>query len=135
MVNLYGIPVDKLTDNLWERIEPLLKLSCDGAGTEDPDDVRDWVLDRSVQLWVLADTEIEGVLITEISMYPKISIARVRHYSGPMSQPIYTMISEVVSAWAKAQGCSKLELWGRPGWERLAGQSVSRSFFVIQSEL
>jgi hypothetical protein len=135
MFNLYGIPADKVTGALWERVEPLLKLSCDGAGTEDPDDVRDWVLDRSVQLWILADTEIEGVMITEINMYPKISVARVRHYSGPMSQAIYTTVSRVVSEWAKAQGCSKLELWGRPGWERLAGQSVSRSFFVIQSDL
>jgi hypothetical protein len=136
MIDVYGIPEDLLSPNLWEFAVLFIQASCDQTGTEDIEDIYKWIKDRSVQLWIVAEDDLPvSACITEIHKYPKISICTVRHYGGKLTKEIYDQLSWVVSTWAKGQGCSRLQLLGRPGWQKLAGAKISRSFFVLQSDL
>jgi hypothetical protein len=136
MIEVHGIPERFLTDFLWGFAEPFIKASCDGAGTENSSHIYAWIKNQSAQLWIVTEDDLPiAACVTEIQVFPKMKICTVRHYGGRLDQEIYKTLSGVVSSWAKAHDCERLQLLGRPGWQKLAGNTVSRSFFVLQTNL
>ena len=84
------------------------------------EDMLEGLLTKDQQLWIAFDDEgIHGFCVTEVLIYPQTKTL-VLHFTGgkdfdewlPDGYP-------KLQQFAKDTGCSKIESYGRPGWEKM----------------
>jgi hypothetical protein len=108
---------------IWPKVEAQLRRACDRAdGRYAVDDVLAALLRREMQLWIAVNRSdpdrIEAVCVTEIVNYPQEKRCGLVFCAG--RNPGHWLDHlDGIATWARAQGCTALELQGRPGWERL----------------
>jgi hypothetical protein len=139
-MDLVGVPANQLTDFIWRLVEGYIDEALHVVGDlETLSAVRDWLEQRVLQLWVLTeDGTVIGALTTEIVVYPNATACRIRHMGGRLNSEVIKTISSVVIPWAKAQGCCKVEVWGRPGWEKVGQKvlpNVKRTTVVMHGDI
>lgn len=105
---------------VWPIVEPwlakALKYGPDLYGTED---VKELVANQSMLLWLAIDEkEIIGFCIVSIVKYPRALIGDIHWSGGAVHKGRYWLdeMFEVLKAWAKHSGCTKLGGGGRRGW-------------------
>ena len=83
-----------------------------------------WFKDKekaTMQLWIAFDPndkEIKCVTVTEIRQYPKYKVCDCKITTGTSYKAWVDFMDNVVN-WARSLGCKKMELFTRPGWERV----------------
>jgi hypothetical protein len=112
---------EKVKD-VWILVKDLIQKSCDRAGGfADADDVKQWLEQGTMQLWVAWDNEVKRVkcvCVTEIRQYPKYKVCDCRITTGESYRSWVNFMDNVVE-FAKKEGCKKMEIFTRPGWERI----------------
>jgi hypothetical protein len=82
------------------------------SGTYTFEDVKQGVVEGRFQLWPAPNS----VVITEIQEYPQ---ARWLHlFIGAGNLPELQIMLPIIEAWGRSQGCTRISLTGRKGWER-----------------
>lgn len=85
-----------------------------------PESVMTFLRSADLQLWILFHRgQPDAFIITEIVHRPARSVLIVKFGAGKMPPQAAEMFRAVVIPWAKMYGCSRVEVWGRPGWARL----------------
>ena len=82
------------------------------GGTHRPADVLDLVISGHAQLW--ANEGAAGV--TQLVPTPIANICR--YWLGGGEMDALKALDEPIEAWAREQGCTRIEIQGRRGWER-----------------
>lgn len=103
-------------DEHWFWIEPLLKR------IENPD----WTLahvkadlrSAKAQVWALSDGAPVGVVITRIENYHDVRFGLLWIAAGNGLEHARLML-EPIERWFKEKGCTRCEIAGRKGWERV----------------
>ena len=107
---------------VWILVEDLIQKACDRAGAfADAKDVKRWLEKGTMQLWVAFDNKdkkIKCVCVTELRQYPKYKVCDCRITTGTDYKSWVNFMDNVVN-WARAIGCKKMEIFTRPGWERV----------------
>jgi hypothetical protein len=116
---IYGVFADDVL-SVWDRIAPLLEKAIHYSdGKYNLEKIKEGVLARILQVWVAERTNtITTCMVTEIKNYPTDTRLTVVFYAGE-SVKEYMHFKEVLYQWAREHGCSSVELYGRPGWERV----------------
>ena len=78
-------------------------------------DVFDRCADGQMQLW-LGGLPLDGVAVTEIVVYPRKKEGRIVFGAGSLERGQAGL--DTVLGWMRQEGCSAVEIIGRPGWER-----------------
>lgn len=105
---------------VWPIIEPWLKSALTyGPDLYGTDDIRKLVEDQRMILWLAIDeNEIIGFCIVSIVQYPRCVVGDI-HWTGGAHHKgrkwLHEMF-EVLKAWGRASGCTKLGGGGRRGW-------------------
>lgn len=116
-------------------IEPVISPDVDGrwpsvatyvaravVHSASPEPVESWrasCRDGRRQLWVITKNECTiGVVITEIYETQRGLTCALPIAAADNLAEAITAVSELIEAWARAEGCVRLEGWGRPGWSR-----------------
>jgi hypothetical protein len=141
MIKLINIPKE-LIDNVWVQVEPDIKSALDRSGNyANPDHFNEWLNKGLAQLWILWDEEAEkpnkyhGVVVTEVINRPLIKICNIRIMVGKGRENWQHYIS-IIEDFAKKNGCDKMELIARPGWERVLKQfNYTKSHVVLDKYL
>ena len=87
-----------------------------------------------MQLWVAWDNEekkVRCVCITEVRQYPKYKVCGCKITTGSSFKK-WVDFMDFVMEWAKQEGCRKMEIHTRPGWERVL---KSKGFFKTHVQL
>lgn len=119
-VKLLGISYNHI-DALWETILPYLIKTleyCDNKYSIK--NIYNCLKNRDMQLWVAHGDE--GILsfgITQIINYPTQKRLGLLFIGGKELMK-WAHFCEPIKQWAKEQGCTSIECFGRPGWEPLA---------------
>lgn len=95
---------------LLERLEKALAV----RGTQTVNHVLDAARDGRAQLW-------EGerlLLVTEVEDYPLFRVLRYATVAGDMNEADLIALQARADAWGRAEGCTRAEAIGRPGWDR-----------------
>lgn len=119
----------------WPHVWPMLeKVPQEEMGVGD---ILHHLREKNLQLWIVVreEKEIEGALLTEIIHHPLMSVVRVRMAAGRRAKVWWKLASEIVGPWAKAYGCSKVEVVGRPGWERWSGGRLKKVGVVLRGDI
>ena len=92
-------------------------------------DVAKAIIEGHAQHWRGRKSEI----VTEIRSYPLAKICRIWLAGGDMDELVNQMLPDV-EAWAKANGCSRMEVVGRKGWKRVL-KDYREPYAVLTKEL
>jgi hypothetical protein len=117
-LRLVGIPLENLLEN-WPIAKQMLNPSlyyADGKYTMD--DIFNGLRAREMQLWfVESDTEIKCALITQIHKYAHDSRLVILFLAGFEFNDVMELWGDLAD-FAREKGCSSIEMYGRPGWEK-----------------
>ena len=107
---------------VWILVKDLIQKACDYSdGFADAEDFKKWLEQGTMQLWVAWDNEekkVRCVCITEIRQYPKYKVCDCKITTGTNFKS-WVDFMDLVMKWAQKQGCKKMEIFTRPGWERI----------------
>ena len=120
-VELWRIPEDSV-DALWPMLEPLLEKATNRTPKVNTESI---LYEASVgvcQLWVFYDrneSEILAAFATHICMYPSdYKTIKILCLGGKELKKWKHLISGIED-WALEEGCSAVEIVGRPGWGKV----------------
>jgi len=84
------------------------------------DDIKKGLINSPQQLWIAYDEgEIYGAVVTEVFNYPSMK-ALIMHFTGGKKLIRWKKpMLELLQRFAKDHGCSVIESYGRPGWEKV----------------
>ncbi len=100
------------------------------------EDIHQLILDKQMQLWGVHDGDLKAVFITQVVEYIRIKRLRLVLIGGHEMDGWEQIVSESMDKFAKENGCSGIELWGRKGWlKRLAKYGYQEYETVIIKEL
>jgi hypothetical protein len=89
-------------------------------------------------LWVVVDDNMKVALITEILEYPQKRTLAVP-FCGGEEHLIDQWLPDIVRAMddhARHNGCVSVEIFGRPGWEKiLKGYDYKKRYVVLEREI
>ncbi len=98
----------------WERLSPLIQQALDRDGnTHSLEDLKKLVLSGKAQFWPTKNS----VGISEILSTPKCRTLSVWLAAGKMDEVLE--LAEAAAKFGKSQGCQKMRVSGRKGWERV----------------
>ena len=119
-----SLVIQEHIESVWPKIEEYMHGAAKYTyGRFTKEDILVEVLTKPQQLWIAFDEQdnnaIYGAVVTEIIDYPRMR-ALVMHFTGGKDLPKWKaeMLS-LLRRFSKDQGCSIIESYGRPGWEKV----------------
>jgi hypothetical protein len=105
-------------DMLAVRLEKAIQYTGEDYTLED---ALEFLREAMWQLWALENIngDLHSLCITRLMQYERVSVLYVVIAEGQIDTRWAPAI-EVLSSYAKTQGCKRLEAWGRRGWEKAA---------------
>lgn len=117
MTHLDPIPAERVEAN-WHFAEPWVRSAVEAAALlETVDSYRARCLAQTAQLWLIRDDCVIGAAITEVYDSPKGLTCAVPVVAAVGLDEIAPAFDQI-EAWAKAEGCVRMEGCGRLGWVR-----------------
>lgn len=117
LARLYGVPSPHV-ESVWPHIEVFIEDALDYSdGKYSLTSIKQSLLDRQMQLWVMMDHKYRAAGVTSINDYPCKSVATVM-FGGGEELSYFVEGIKGIEEWAKSAGCESLEVWGRPGWKK-----------------
>ena len=121
-------------DYIWPMAEKYIDDACKGHGGYNASDVKRYIREGSMQLWMANAKESNKVIcvcVTEIRKYPNFKVCDLRIAIG---QEFHRWVDfmDKICEWAKRNGCRKMEIFARPGWERIL---KNKKFFKTHVQL
>lgn len=102
-------------------VEAILAPSVATNPLEDLDDVMAEIDGGQAQAWAVTDGDtIRAIVVTKTFASPGHRQCFIAHCAGEGVQEWIGYLG-VIEEWARLQGCDSIELYGRPGWQRLLG--------------
>ncbi len=122
---------------VWPRVAPELERALAYSDGENSiEDVLDRLMDARMQLWV-ARSGIDqlGFGVTEIDSYGQFTVCRIVLLVGE-DFDLWVGVITGLERWALEQGCTALEWWGRPGFEKPMRQyGYTKRYVVMRKRL
>lgn len=120
-------------DSLWPQVRPHIeRVVAESRGECTVDDIRDFLHDRVMQLWIAYDANkaIKACMVTQIIHYPRRKLLRIVILSGEgMKDWQYGW--EFVETWARHQGCDGMETFARFGFVRQCKELGFKAYYTI----
>lgn len=117
MTQLVGIPSEELSE-WWPRVETMIERACSRSGLMKASDVLRSIQSKDWQLWVAVDGDVIACLVTEIRTYPQSKVCNFVIGTGRTREK-WQHFRETIEMWARAQGCSRMRIEARTGWQRI----------------
>ena len=141
-MNLVNIPSSNL-DDVWSLVKKDISEALSYSGNHtDAQFVYDCVKENKMQLWVIWDkdkpTTLEkyyGVVVTEIVQRKLKRSCQIFIMTGKHRQKWQHLIS-VLEDFAEEQECQQMELFARPGWQKiLQNYNYKRTHVVLEKPI
>jgi len=141
-MKLVNIPSSNL-DDVWSLVKKDISEALSYSGNHtDSDFVYDCVKENKMQLWVVWDkdkpTTLEkyyGVVVTEIIQRKLKRSCQIFIMTGRHRQKWQHLIS-VIEDFAEEQECQQMELYARPGWQKiLQNYNYKRTHVVLEKTI
>lgn len=115
---------------LWPFVLPYLARAYEAFDEFVPPDLQDWLADLKGTLWIelRGDKEIVAAMTVSLERKPSGLVCRMVAAGGEALETWQDHETRIVE-YARAEGCVKITLEGRPAWSRiLPGYIVTRVF-------
>jgi len=141
-MKLVNIPSSNL-DDVWSLVKKDISEALSYSGNQtDAQFVYDCIKDNKMQLWVVWDkdkpTTLEkyyGVVVTEVVQRKLKRSCQIFIMTGKHRQKWQHLIS-VLEDFAEEQECQQMELFARPGWQKiLQNYNYKRTHVVLEKPI
>jgi len=141
-MKLVNIPSSNL-DDVWSLVKKDISEALSYSGNHtDAQFVYDCIKDNKMQLWVVWDkdkpTTLEkyyGVVVTEVVQRKLKRSCQIFIMTGKHRQKWQHLIS-VLEDFAEEQECQQMELFARPGWQKiLQNYNYKRTHVVLEKPI
>ena len=141
-MKLVNIPSSNL-DDVWSLVKKDISEALSYSGNHtDAQFVYDCIKDKKMQLWVVWDkdkpTTLEkyyGVVVTEVVQRKLKRSCQIFIMTGKHRQKWQHLIS-VLEDFAEEQECQQMELFARPGWQKiLQNYNYKRTHVVLEKPI
>lgn len=120
-IKLLDVPAPSIPE-WWEAgvVRDMIEDACRySGGRYMVSDILDLLLQQKMQLWVAMENhEVLGIGLTEIIKFPQLKECRVICATGT-NVNLWAHFIQKIEKWAVLQGCEKMMIVCRPGWEKL----------------
>lgn len=101
------------------------------GGSHAVEDIAEGIRQEHFQLWPGANS----VIVTEIIVYPQLKNLHFFLAGGDLDE--LQLMHPLIESWGKSEGCSRVSLAGRKGWERtfLRDSGYEPKWFVMSKDL
>jgi hypothetical protein len=101
------------------------------GGTHTFDDIAEGVRAGDFQLW----SNYNSAVVTEIVVYPRLKDLHFFLAGGNLDE--LTQMCPIIEEWGRSQGCTRVSLAGRKGWQRtfLKDRGYEPQWFILAKEL
>ena len=133
------VPVEPIAVELfWDKIEPLVKKSVNYSGGRHTVDTTKYLLEKGMmQLFIVFKSvkDIEAIIITQKAIYPAKTILTIVLCGGRNMSKWAGEAIETTMKYAKENGCTGVEVMGRPGWRKIFNKHVKykESYVLFES--
>ena len=124
-------------ENVWSLARDLVQLACETNGAFDAEDIKDLCKQGAMQLWLVVDEtdEVLATVVTELRSYPNYKVCDARIVTGKHMNRWHHHVADL-ETWAKTKGCKKMELFARPGWEKvMKPKGYQKSHVQLEKDL
>ena len=121
----------------WQHMLRLLAPAIARSGGRwTPNDVFNELEAGRLQCWVcIQDQLFYAVGVTQVVEYPGLKVLCF-HWVGGVDQRLWLgLLVDTAAEFATAEGCTRMEMVGRKGWERMAAPLGFRPVFVFFEKL
>ena len=118
---------------VWSSIEKFAEGCAKYTyGRYTADDILDELLTKDQQLWTAFDDDgIHAFWVTEVIEYPQTKVLVMHFTGGNRIEEWQTIGLKQLQSFARDTGCTKIESYGRPGWEKVWRQEGYKKRFVF----
>ena len=110
---LVCVPPAEVTQ-IWPYAGGMIRAAIERTDLSAFEDIEKAVLDGDQLLWIAVSDHIEAAATTHLSR----NICTLTACSGHQRERWLPLLSKI-EAYAKAEDCKALRLYGRPGWQRV----------------
>lgn len=105
----------------WPMVEEKVARALEhGSGELEVRDILVSLTSGKMQLWIMGEAgEARVVGVTEIQEFPQMKICLILVCAGEGVHRAIPLLKEVLVPWARENGCAKVRLFGREGWQRM----------------
>jgi len=129
---LYGVAPDAV-EGLWEQVAPILVKSLKYADSKySLESIRHALIRRDMQLWMYVRDGIKACGVTQVVKYPEKKVCVFMFAVGEVLSE-WIQFDSLIEEWARDNQCDAIEIYGRPGWEKVLGWE--RIHVVIRKNL
>lgn len=125
-------------EKVWPLAKPYVEKACETNGGFNAEHILEFLKGGLMQLWMAVDGENNKVIcvcVTEIREYPNFKVCDLRITTGEQFKRWFNYMDQICE-WARSEGCKKMEIFARPGWERILKHKGFRKTHVqIEKEL
>ena len=124
----------KQNAEFWPFVEPLLRPAIENVGLSDFDEVAADILRGNALIWLAVDAgKIRASASTVLQKIGQDKVCVLTACGGD-GMTEWLPLLEKIEAFAKAEGCRAMRIFGRAGWER-ALDGYRKTAIVIEKEL
>lgn len=120
-------------DTVWHSIVTYVDGAADYTfGRFTTEDIKEGLLTKPHQLWIaFDDTEVYGFVVTEVYQYPRKKVLTM-HFTGGHKLPLWKKpMLRLLQQFGRDNGCTVIESYGRPGWERVFKNDGYNKQFIL----
>lgn len=126
------VPIE-LLPTIWPQIEGYMKGAADYSyGRYTVEDIKEGLTTKPQHLWIaFEDEKIYGAVVTSFTYYPKMVALDMVFTGGIELAKWKNEMLQLLQRFAKDNGCSIIESYGRPGWEKIFKDDGFKTRFVF----
>jgi hypothetical protein len=126
-----------LVAEIWSEAEPFIAAACEhNLSRMAAEDVRDFLESGAMRLVAVFDgPRMIASFTVETVDYPRARALRVVHLGGERFAEWMEAATNLLEAGARNIGATVLEMYGRPGWERIFRGLGTKIAVVIEREV
>ena len=118
-LTLVGIPASRV-DKVWPLVKDWLAAALEhGPGLYDISHVKQWCIDREMQLWIAWDADAEKIVaaaVTQIIKYPLKTALTILLIGGTRLKDWWWMHKTIGEGAKALHGCVEMHGYARDGW-------------------
>ena len=119
-VKLYCVFAEDL-DPIWDEVSVHIQSALQYSdGKYSLLDIKKEIEEKKMQLFLAVDDGVIAVGVTQISDYPQKRVLTIVLVGGSRMEEWLHLMNQL-EAWGIDNGCEQIELYGRPGWEKVLG--------------
>ena len=118
----------------WPHIASMMERMPNTLANHTPQSLFELCMEGGVQLWLVGREKHELAMLSSISNYPNARVLEIFWGAGTGALKSGPIVDATIEQFAKKTGCDRIDVHGRPGWEKIMEPYGFKKLSIIMSK-